>query len=119
MVSKYATEIIGIRYATVEPNIHLWSLEPEHKEPLRAIFANGYIIIFTDENEVIVEGDCYGLFAGCQNLSDISALERWNVSKTQDFGAMFQNCFNDFLEQESPDFSQGRNATVLQILLNG
>lgn len=35
------------------------------------------------------------------------------------YPAFLKKKFNDFFEQESPDFSQGKNATVLQRLLSG
>lgn len=85
-------KIRSIEYSSEEPTDSARNVAQAGQKFLFADFKDGRIIIYTTADEIIVSDDISCLFFGCNNLTDIFALEKWNTSHVTNMISIFNGC---------------------------
>lgn len=83
--------ITGIRYSAEEAPADAMDLGVAD-EKMPAKFEGNDLVFYTTAERIKLVGDTYELFKDCANLSDISALSKWDISDAIYTAWMFSNC---------------------------
>ena len=85
-------KIRSIEYSSEEPTDSARNVAQAGQKFLFADSIDGRIIIYTTADEIIVSDDISCMFSGCNNLTDISALVKWNTSHATNMMNLFNGC---------------------------